>query len=335
MKNLVVISFLVSMMFVSCTSNPKSYVIKGVADESYNNQYVYMFDHQVGNVTDSALVANGKFSFTGSIDTADFRQLFLSRRLSVVIILENGNISVDMASQESAKGTTLNEKLSKYMTEMSAGYESGREALPQLDSLCAVVFNENKNNALGTFVLLNWNNFIKAERFDSLYSVAGDIVRNHKLVNEIIKKNLILKQTAEGMPFTDFTVENGNSDGSAVSFSDYIGKGKYILVDFWASWCGPCIAELPVLLEVYNKYKGVQFDILGVAVWDKRADSEKAIEKHNLQWAHIIDGGENPAKLYGIESIPHIILFAPDGTIVARGLRGDALIAKVAEIVNN
>jgi len=146
-------------------------------------------------------------------------------------------------------------------------------------------------------------------------------------------QNANLKKTAEGMPFTDFTIENGSVDSSKVSLSDYVGKGKYVLVDFWASWCGPCIAEIPVLVEVYDQYKGDNFELLGVAVWDKRKDTQKSIEKHNATWPQIFDTGEIATKLYGISSIPHIILFGPDGTIVARGLRGDVLKAKIEEVM--
>ena len=146
-------------------------------------------------------------------------------------------------------------------------------------------------------------------------------------------QNANLKKTAEGMTFTDFTIENGNRDGSKVSLSDYVGKGRYVLVDFWASWCGPCIAEIPVLVEVYDQYKGDKFELLGVAVWDKRKDTQKSIEMHNVTWSQIFDTGEIATKLYGIDTIPHIILFGPDGTIVARGLRGDRLKAKIEEIM--
>ena len=138
----------------------------------------------------------------------------------------------------------------------------------------------------------------------------------------------------ESMLFIDFTIENGNLDGSKASLSDYVGKGKYVLVDFWASWCGPCIAEIPVLMEVYNKYKGDKFEILSVAVWDKREETLKSLEKHKIPWPQIIDADKIPTDLYGIKGIPHIILFGPDGKIIQRGLRGNALKAKVAEVIN-
>ena len=307
---------------------------------------------------DSTLVVNGKFRFVGSVDTADIRVLALEQ-FHTIIILENGKISVNMAEPNSAKGTPMNNELSKYQAELSAIIDAAQEEHAKIeknqneddetrqkqadkttkfynakiDTLCTNVFNANKNNVLGAFVLLNTSYYLEPEKLNLLYSQAGDIVRRDRELQKIIKINAKAIQTAEGKPFTDFTIENGNLDGSKVSFSDYVGKGKYVLVDFWASWCGPCIAEIPVILEVYNKYKGDKFDVLGVAVMDKREATLKSIERYNTPWSQILDGGDIHNTLYGIRGIPYIILFSPDGTIVARDLRGDRLKAKVEEVM--
>ena len=133
--------------------------------------------------------------------------------------------------------------------------------------------------------------------------------------------------------FTDFTIEQ--PDGTKVSLSDYVGKGKYVLVDFWASWCGPCRGEIPNIKELYDKYHAKGLDVLGVAVWDKPEDTQAAIKELGIVWPQIINAQQIPTELYGIQGIPHIILFAPDGTIVARDLRDEAMKEKVVEVMKN
>ena len=131
-------------------------------------------------------------------------------------------------------------------------------------------------------------------------------------------------ETAEGQMFKDFEIDG-------VKFSDFVGKGKYVLIDFWASWCGPCRGEMPNLRAVYDEFKGDKFDMLSVAVWDKPEDTVKAAEEEKIAWNQIINAQKVPTDIYGIEGIPHIILFGPDGTILKRNLRGHDIREAVAE----
>ena len=124
----------------------------------------------------------------------------------------------------------------------------------------------------------------------------------------------------------DFTVYDGA--GNAVKLSDF--RGKPVVINFWASWCGPCIRETKVLKEIYEEYGPKGLDVLGVAVWDEPANTLKAIEQHQLPWPQIINAQTIPTDLYGIAGIPCIILFDPEGNIVSRDKQDDDLRADVA-----
>ena len=125
-------------------------------------------------------------------------------------------------------------------------------------------------------------------------------------------------------------------EGKIVKLSDYVGKGKVVLVDFWASWCGPCRREMPNLVETYAKYKGKNFEIVGVSLDQDGAAWKEAIKKMNMTWPQMSDlkfWQSEGAQLYAVNSIPHTVLIDGSGKIIARGLHGEELQAKIAEAV--
>ena len=176
---------------------------------------------------------------------------------------------------------------------------------------------------------------VEPDELETLVGMLGDTAREDPSISKIKEAIASKSATAEGMPFVDFTViqDPDAPETSTVSFSDFIGKGKYILVDFWASWCGPCLRELPNIKAVYEKYAGDDFDLLSVAVWDEPAATRAAAGEHGIVWNQIINAQRIPTDLYGIDGIPQIILFGPDGTIVKRDLRGEGIEAEVAKHV--
>ncbi|HBH20816.1 MAG TPA: hypothetical protein DDX33_02095 [Rikenellaceae bacterium] len=172
-----------------------------------------------------------------------------------------------------------------------------------------------------------------AELEEFIGMIKGDVADTSAFIASLKEALASKKATAEGQMFTDFTIvqDPDNAETSTVKFSDYVGNGKYVLVDFWASWCGPCKREIPNIAAVYDKYRGDDFDVLSVAVWDKPEDTKKAAAEHGVVWNQIINAQKIPTDIYGIEGIPHIMLVGPDGTIVKRDLRGENIEKAVAE----
>lgn len=159
------------------------------------------------------------------------------------------------------------------------------------------------------------------------YQNDKDILR----IKELTDKQ---KTTAQGTKFIDFEMQT--PEGKTVKLSDYAGKGKVVLVDFWASWCGPCRREMPALVEAYAKYKGKNFEIVGVSLDRDAAAWKESIKQMNMTWPQMSDlkfWQSEGAQLYAVNSIPHVVLIDGQGTIIARGLHGEELHKKLAEVV--
>lgn len=318
---------------ISCKKNQlPTYTVEGTVDSTMNGQKAYLFDFNSRLTIDSAIVENNKVKFTGIADTTRYCMALVQindvAQACTEFILESGNITLDMKNHK-VSGTPLNDAYSHYTTQRDSISE--KEWLPEYISVFDKNLEANADNVIGAIVLTDMSSICSTGQIDAAVAKLSKNIADLNLVKNVIERNEIVKKTAEGQKFTDFTITQ--PDGTKKSLSDYAGKGKYLLVDFWASWCGPCRAEGPNLKELYAKYKGDKFEILGVAVWDEAENTKKALKEDGTTWPQILDAKEIPIQLYGINGIPQIILIGPDGTIVARDLRGEAMKDKVAEVL--
>ena len=341
------------------TAMAQSYTIKGTAGAQAEGNTIYLVDQNSMAFADSCVVKDGLFKFEG---TAQDQLLFelkygqRSRHKVYVIVEPGSNVEVDIASQpakvtdnggltdkmiavETAVATAGNAVNAK-IREMQAAGKSRDEIYAALNADIEAIYaiyqkaiDDNADNMVGAYVMgMVVNEFYPS--LEKLDEAMSKVKYADKVLRIRYEREGYLKAAATqaGKMFVDFS--GFSVDGAVSKLSDYVGKGKYVLVDFWASWCGPCKGEIPNLIELQNRFGGDKFMVLGVNVWDEEEKFKAAIPAEGITYPQIYiprDNKDNATDMYGIKGIPQIILFAPDGTIVQRDLRGSVMKALVEE----
>ena len=324
MRRLIGGALCLALCFVSC--GRKAYTIDGKYTAEDGTE-VYLIDQIAKDTLGVTAVVGNTFAFAGKLDEPLF--VYVGRgRERVRFILEPGTVRVDL-DERTESGTPL---VDGYAAFNDRFYAFDREKTPENKArqteLADSMYRANGNWILKALVLDDLA-LKDTAHFLALYRDADERVKEFYMVKADHESIQTANRTSAGRMFTDYTVRGGNPDGTDVSLSDYVGKGKFILLDHWASWCGPCKAEMPYLKKTYEAFHGDRFDIVGVACSDRRDDTEKAIPAWGLPWNQILDAQRIPGEVYGVNAIPHLILFGPDGKILARGLRGEDIYAAV------
>ena len=340
---------------ISCSN--KGYEISGIFTTPDDTK-IYLIDLGCNDTLGVTATKDNKFTFTGELEEPVFAYVGYGKK-RVRFMLEPGKVTVDI-DERVAYGTpgldmyntyedryyAFNADRNAERKELTAKKETmslkefneqleglNKKYLAKQAALADSVVASNMDNLLGALVMVDLAN-VDIEKFLTRYQECSEKVRNFKDVNDAHRFITLQQNTAEGKMFTDYTIKGGNIDGTDVKLSDYVGKGKYVLLDHWASWCGPCKAEMPHLKKAYETFKGKNLQIVGIAVSDKREDTMRELEKLQLPWSQIVDAQGTPKNIYGVKYIPHLILFGPDGTILKRGLRGEQIITVISEILD-
>ncbi len=343
--------------------NPKDYVLYGTVEGSTDGDTVYMVERQGRQYVnlDTAIITKGEFLFTGTQETPAMRYISCpAQELSIDFFLENGDINMNITEGygDAATGTPnndiyqkLRDEMNKVQAEMKKIYDEAmkddtmtketvaikqqakyEEMNVELNALTQQLMAENITTPAGIYLLKqSYYDMDPNTLTELLVQIPAEL--NDEDVQRIKAAAEKQKQTAVGQKFIDFAMLT--PDGKPIKLSDYAGKGKPVLVDFWASWCGPCRREMPNLVEIYKQYKGKGLEIVGVSL-DRSNDAwVEAIKADGITWPQMSDlqyWNCEGAQIYAVNSIPHVVLISGDGTIIARGLHGEELRAKIAEI---
>lgn len=240
---------------------------------------------------------------------------------SITLVLEEGTITYNL-EEGYAQGTPQNDAVHDFWTKLNPDSDINEYFQKFVEvhkgELCVVSILSENSIAY----------YVDAKTIEDAISTLTDEQKQGTEIKALMEKVEAGKKTAEGQMFTDFEAEY---EGNVQHLSDYVGKGKYVLVDFWASWCGPCRAEIPNLIKVYNEYAGEKLEVLGVATWDEPKDTKEAIAEMGIPYPQIMNAQNAGSDAYSIDGIPEIILFGPDGTILKRNLRGEQIEATIKE----
>lgn len=325
----IVCAVLVASAACSQLATDSGYSVSVNVNESDNGMMAYLVNYDNGEKLDSAIVDSAKVVFDGVVDKPLLARVLVGNMRRGTLIVESGEIVVD-GDTRLAGGSELNDRLSAFNKACDSIYasysiEDNSDSIAKLrDDAIMQLFEEtlekNTGNPIEYMLLLEKAYGMTKSQLDSVIIEKPEL-RDYKRINDLVKAKENAEATSVGKKYVDFEVKGD----SLQKLSDYVGRGRYVLVDFWASWCGPCRREMPVIKEVYEAYHDKGLDVLGVAVWDKKEDSLRAIDQLQLPWPQILDAKYVPTELYGIVGIPHIMLIAPDGTILARGIHGDSL----------
>ncbi len=330
----------------SCAQN-NSYTISGVVDGIVEGDTVELFSYANAKpespLSWGVVAESGEFELTGVAESTNIGVLMVNGTKTIgALVVEPGKINV--ARQDDGMitiaGTPLNDVYVDFVAQITAIRASFYQLDRSLDpneliklqdaiydehtQLVAATVNANIGNALGAFIFAT-SEYDELESTEAMMRMSqfSDQIKNLEFMQEVSTALKAKLQTEVGQKYTDIKLNNQN--GVEIAVSDLLAEGKYVLIDFWATWCVPCMSEMPHLKEAYAEFKNKGFEIYGVSLDRSEADWRGVIGD-DMPWVHVINvEGATATVDYAIRTIPSNFLISPDGVIVAKDLRGESV----------
>lgn len=368
-KNISILTLAMLLCLLGGCKHNGAYTINGaVSMPGFDGSMVYLTDVNTMEPIDSAVVADSKFTFQGTVEQPTIGAIQAASvsgdvRCTSYIVLEEGTIYIDIVT-DSLSGTPLNDYYYSHYTadtaivrlralqnsiidqfysnsdnqdlaaSLMAEYGKVDSSLTaRTNAVLTGIYQENSDNVLGAYALANLADagVITFDSLDNIMAHANPIVAQFSPLVKIYERLENVAKTSEGKPFVDL---NGIdfATGKATKLSKMIQPGQITLIDFWASWCSPCRGEIKEnLIRLYDKYASQGLNIIGIDVWDKPDDHKAAVEGLGIKYPQLIDDEGTATDTYGVDGVPTILLIDKNGTIVKRGIRGDEIEKAVIE----
>jgi peroxiredoxin len=324
-----VISLMISCTGQTDTALNKQFTLTGKTYPMPDSTMLYLTETLSNQIIDSTWVIKNEFQFHGKLTDSPTNFYLHTKDLEdyVSLWIEQGKMTFDASAVTAFKNATITGSKThaeaKSFLDAIAAIEN-EDDMEETERLAIEFIKTHPENRLSVSMLAGYSPNLSIEKVKLLYDPFSQENKESAYGKRILQYITLYKEHKIGDPYSDFEMEN--SEGQVIKLSDHLGK--VTLLEFWASWCGPCRERSPELRAMYQKYNVQGFEIIGISLDFSKEDWTKAIASDSLKWLHVSDlKGRNSLAgiMYGVNAIPDNFLIGRDGTVIGKYLWGDEL----------